>query len=87
MKANFNREKWTADLDNEAIKAIRFVLGFNTDLRVSLTTANKNSLYSWIENNGIGIFGFDFVPMPDPASDEWDKYNRMIKNIVRQIVK
>lgn len=87
MKTNFNREKWTAELDNEAVKAIRFVLGFNTDLRVSLTTANRDSLYTWIKDNEIGIFGFDIVPTPDPTSDEWDKYEKMIKNVVRQIVK
>jgi hypothetical protein len=87
MKANFNRENWTANLDNEAVKAIRFVLGFNTDLRVRLTTANKESLFSWIQDNEIGIFGFTMPPRPDPTSDEWDKYERMIKNVVRQIVK
>lgn len=87
MKANFNRETWTAQLDNEAVKAIRFVLGFNTDLRVKLTTANKRSLYSWIETNGIGIFGIDFVPTPNPATDEYDKYERMIQNVVRQVVR
>jgi hypothetical protein len=83
MKANFKRETWTAEFDNEAVKAIRFVLGFNTDLRVSLTTANRDSLYTWIKNNEIGIFGFDIVPAPDPTSNEWDKYERMIKSVVR----
>ncbi len=87
MKANFNRETWTARLDGDAIKAIRFVLGFNTDLRVKLTTANRESLFGWIQNNEIGIFGFDIVPRPDPTTDEWDKYEKMIKNVVGQIVK
>lgn len=87
MKANFNRETWTAKLDGDAIKAIRFVLGFNTDLRVRLKTANKDSLYTWIKNNEIGIFGYDIVPTPDPTSNEWDKYERMIKSVVRQITK
>jgi hypothetical protein len=33
------------------------------------------------------IFGFDIVPAPDPTSNEWDKYERMIKSVVRQIIR
>ena len=85
MKANYNRDKWTAKLDNEAIKAIRFVNGFNTDLRVKLMTINKSALFDWIQDNEVGIFGMDISPRPDSTDDAWDRYEGMLWRVVDQI--
>ena len=87
MNAKVNKEKWTIELDNEAIKAIRFCNGFTTDLRVVLSKADKSALYDWIETNKLGLFGLDFIDLCVPAdSDDWNKYERMIKNVVNQVV-
>ena len=88
MKATLNKETYTATLDKEAIKAIRFVLGFKTDLRVKLRGVNKESIFEWIEENEHGIFGTDIIDlkwkkMPSP---EYDKYIRMIDRVVHQII-
>ena len=88
MKATVDKEKWTITLDNEAIKAIRFVNGFNTNLKTSLKGINEESLWWYLSKNEIALFGTCMIKMhPDPLSDEWDKYNRMINGVVRQIVR
>lgn len=87
MKAIINKENWTIELDNEAIKAIRFCSGFPTDLRIKLTKANKDMMYDWIEQNKLGLFGVDFMDLCVPADDEnWHKYERMLWNVVNQVI-
>ena len=85
MVANFDRKKWKADLDNEAIKAIRFVNGFNTDLRHNLNV-NRSALFDWLQDNEIGLFGEDITPRPDPTSDEWYYYEKMMWRVVDLIM-
>ena len=87
MNAKVIKEKWTIELDNEAIKAIRFCNGFTTDLRIVLSKADKSALYDWIETNKLGLFGLDFMDIcVTYESDDWNKYERMIKNVVNQVV-
>lgn len=87
MKAIVNKKKWTIELDNEAIKAIRFCAGFNPDLRITLSKSAKGALYDWIETNKLKLFGLDFMDLcVTYESDDWDKYERMIKNVVNQVI-
>ena len=86
MKATF-KSNWKIELDNEAIKAIRFVRGFNTDLRVSLRGINRSALSDWISDNEINLFGTQMLDKhPDPTSPDYDKYERMINDVVNQII-
>lgn len=86
MKATF-KSNWKIELDNEAIKAIRFVRGFNTDLRVSLRGINRQSLSDWITDNEINLFGDQMLDKhPAPTSPDYDKYERMINDVVNQII-
>ena len=74
-------------LDNNMIKAIRLVNGYNSDLKIKLKRVNKDSLWDWIDENRFGIFGIDFgASKPSPESEEWDKYEAAIRSAVRQVV-
>lgn len=85
MKATVNAKNFTAELDNEAIKAIRFCTGFNTDLRVSLDAKN-DSLWHFVDKFGVKIFGMNWLDVIRSAEDtEWDRYEKLVNNIVRQI--
>lgn len=88
MKAIIDKENWTIKLDNEAIKAIRFCLGFTTDLRIKLTQANKSMLYDWIEQNKYGLFGISDYNFLNVSFDDdnWHKYERMLWNVVNQVI-
>ena len=88
MKAVVDKKNFKITLDNEAIKAIRFCNGFTTDLRIKLTNANRNSLWHWLDQNALGIFGMDFVHYStiQPTDDDWHKYEVMLKNVVRQVI-
>lgn len=88
MKAIVNKKNWTIELDNEAIKAIRFCLGYPTDLRIKLENADRNHIDSWIEENKLGLFGLENteILLTSYDSDDWNKYERMIKNVVNQII-
>ncbi len=87
MKSLVIKETWTIKLDNEAIKAIRFCNGFTTDLRIPLKGINKSALYDWIEANKLGLFGIDFLDLCVSSTDaNWNKYEKMIKNVVSQVV-
>ena len=88
MVANVNKDKWKITLDNEAVKAIRFCLGFNTDLRRSLNGVDKDSIWYWVQNNKIGSFGHSMLDLsPDPTDDDWYKYEAMLNDVVRQIIR
>jgi hypothetical protein len=88
MKAVVDKKNFKITLDNEAIKAIRFVYGLSLDLRCKLTAVDKHSLWSWLDDNGIRIFGMDFVKYStiQPTDDDWNKYERMLNDVVRQIL-
>ena len=87
MKAILSKETYTIKLDAEAIKAIRFVRGFTTDLRITLKHANKESLWHWLDDNRLDLFGTDMMNIRPTATDEnWDKYETMLNDVVRQIV-
>lgn len=88
MKATVDKENWKIELDNDAIKAIRFVNGFNTDLRISLKGINEKSLWFYLSDNEIPLFGTCMMDLhPDPTSKDWDKYGKMLNDVVRQIVR
>ena len=73
-------------LDNEAVKAIRFVLGFNTDLRACLNGVNTEMLYNYLDDNRFQLFGADFgLSKPEATDEAYDDYERCIWNVVRQI--
>lgn len=87
MKASVDKNNYKITLDNEAIKAIRFCNGFTTDLRIVLSKADKSALYDWIETNKLGLFGIDFMDLcVTYESDDWNKYEVMLKNVVRQVI-
>ena len=87
MKAIVDKKNYKITLDKEAIKAIRFCIGANTDLRRKITTWNKNSLWYWLQANGTGLFGLSFCDLqPDPTSPEWYKYEKMLNDVVRQVL-
>ncbi len=87
MKAEFINE-WKIELDNEAVKAIRFVNGFNTDLRVSLSGIDKMELWRWITNNEISLFGTKILDRhPELTDPAYEKYERMIDDVVLQIIR
>ena len=88
MNAIYNADKNKIVLDNEAVKAIRFVRGLNTDLRVSLKSINKESLWHWIDENAINLFGVDFEFSKPQATDEkFSAYEKCIDDVVRQIIR
>ena len=53
MKAIVDKKNYRITLDNEAVKAIRFCYGVNTDLRRSLVGLPLEPLKRWIENHKI----------------------------------
>lgn len=88
MKAIINKKEMKITLDNEAVKAIRFVKGFDTNLRVSLKGINKDCLWWWLADNGHEIFGIDFLDIKKNATDaDWDRYERMLNDVVRQVIR
>lgn len=82
MKAIYH----TGYIDNEAIKAIRFVMGFNTNLRVSLPNADKDAIWRFLDEHRYGIFGSG-IEKPDPTSIEWETYETRLNEFVRKIVR
>lgn len=86
-KVKIDDEKFRIVLDNEAIRAIRFVKGYNPDLRVKLNRACRSSFWDWIDENRYGLLGVDVGFMkPDATSDDWDKYEKMIYDVVDQVI-
>lgn len=81
MKINFDKKTGSVNLDNEAVKAIRFVYGLNTDLRVRLKHIPKDFFYDWIDENKYRIFGIGIM---DCDSDTQDK---IITRTVAQIIR
>lgn len=74
-------------MKKEMIKAVRLVNGYNPDLRVRLTAINRDSLWRWLRDNRLGIFGLDFYTAePAAASDEWDAMNRDLNAAVAAII-
>lgn len=95
MKATRVSE-WRFELDNEAVKAIRFVMGYNTDLRVSLrvdsvkgATQNiRSRIWDFINNNLGNILGIDFMMQkPDVTDEAWNKYESCLNDIANQVIK
>ncbi len=68
------------------IKAIRLVNGWTPDLRIKCDTIYKPSLYDWIEENRIGIFGFSMAIIPDPVTEDYIKYERRIWKAVDAVI-
>lgn len=88
MKATVNKENYRITLDDEAVKAIRFCTGFTTDLRTSLSHASKDSLWNWISSNEINLFGSDMLELHVDVTDpNWNKYDKMLMDVVRQVVR
>jgi len=86
-KVYFDRKEWNASLDSISIKAIRFMLGYKTDLRVRLNNDVKDVIFNFIQSNEVEIFGPDIAPRPSVLSDEWEKYESMIWCVVRQVIR
>lgn len=73
-------------MTTEGIKAVRFCMGFNTDLRVKLTkkvmpgtTSYQESIKNFLEANFYGIFGLSTLDRlglctADPVSLGMEKY-------------
>lgn len=85
MKATFSKDKMEVTLSNEAVKAIRFVKGYNTDLRVSLKGIREDILFDWVDNNLIGICSE--AALSGCKSEDIHRYCKMIEHIVDQIVR
>ena len=85
MKYTIDKNNWEIRLDNEAVKAIRFCRGFNTDLRVSLKYINRDSLFWWLYNNRYELFGA--CDMMDFDNDKNADFERTFNNVVSQIVR
>lgn len=86
MKITVDNENWKITLDNEAVKAIRFCYGLNTDLRVSLNTIPKEPLESWLVENRLNIFGITLLDF-EWSTENTEKYEAMFADVVRQILR
>lgn len=87
MKVTIDEKNYRIKLDNEAIRAIRFVKGYNPDLRVKLKLANRSSLWNFIDENRYGLLGVNVGFMkPDATSDNWSRYEKMIYDVVDQVI-
>lgn len=74
-------------LNKEQIKAIRCVLGFNTDLRKYLNSVNKDSIWYFIDHNRFGLLGVEFgLAKPHPTNKEWREYETCIDKMVSQVI-
>lgn len=81
MIAKLDEKNYNATLDNNSIKAIRFVAGYNIDLRHSLR-GHERDLYDFIDRNAGNIFGVEVFCM---KNNDFDRYEKMIKNVVMQV--
>ena len=70
-------------MKKEMIKAIRLVNGFNPDLRVKLDTANKSSLYDWIDDNRFGVLGLEKALTKD---SDYPRYEKIVRGAVNCVV-
>lgn len=84
---------WRFELDNEAKKAIRFCMGYNTDLRVSLSAIYGNcsvaesTIWHFIDDNLGNILGLDFMMSRPKATDpDWRHYERCLNDIAQQVM-
>ena len=85
MKAIMN--KWNIEFDKEAIKAIRFVNGFNPDLRVKLKGGVEDTFWYYLNDNFLQIFGISAMDIKLKAIDsEWRNWERMLNKAARKIV-
>lgn len=74
-------------MKKEMIKAIRMVKGYTTDLRVNIRAAcRKESLYDWIYENRIGIFGLDMTIVPEVMTPEWKAFDHRIWEAVEAVI-
>ena len=87
MKYAINKMTWKITLDNEAVKAVRFCRGFNTDLRVSLKYINRDSLFWWIYNERYNLFGIDMLDFDRAVNDGKVNFETVFDDVVRQIVR
>ena len=89
MKVTVDEKNYRIKLDNEAIRAIRFVKGYNPDLRVKIKLATRrSSFWDWIDENRFGLLGVNvgFMKPNDTTSENWDKYEKMIYDVVDQVI-
>lgn len=95
MKAT-RTSTWKFELDNEAVKAIRFVMGYNTNLRVSLgsstslkeSTQTRSRIWDFIDANLAGITSIDFMlSRPNAQDPDWDKYERCLNDMAQQVMR
>ena len=68
------------------IKAVRMVNGINPDLRIKADNINKTAMYEFLREHRSAIFGSKYSVVPDPASKEFDKFDRMINNAVYSVI-
>ena len=73
-------------MKKEMIKAVRMVNGINPDLRIKADNINKTAMYEFLREHRIAIFGSKYAVVPDPASKEFDKFDRMINNAVYSVI-
>lgn len=81
------KEIYKTKLTKDQIKAIRVVLGLNSDLRVKCNVKPK-FIWDFIDKYRYGLLGSEFglATTQDPTSDEWDDYEKCINRMVRQVL-
>lgn len=82
MKAYIDLDKMEIVMDNEAIKAIRFCLGLNPDLRVKLSKNKKEYVYRYCSENTLALFGSSMVRF----NNDPEKYEKIIYKAVYKIL-
>lgn len=80
--------EYNRELTKEEIKAIRIVMGFNSDLRIKLNNVNRISIWYFIEDNRFGLLGADFGISRPEITDfyKWKNYEDCIYRMVIQVV-
>lgn len=73
-------------MTREMIKAIRMVNGINPDLRIKADNVNKTAIYEFLREHRIAIFGSKYAVVPDPATKDFDKFDRMINAAVYSVI-
>ncbi len=86
MKTTFDKENWTLTFDTDACRAIRFVNGFNPDMRVKLPVEAKDCIWYWLDRNLIDISTDAALAAPEAEDVEnWKKYERMLNRASEMI--
>ena len=80
--------EYNRELTKEEIKAIRIVMGFNSDLRIKLDNVNRTSIWHFIDDNRFGLLGVNFGMSRPEIVDfyKWKDYEDCIYRMVTQVI-